>query len=161
MPCCCKDNVQASFVIGIVLAILSLINCVEYSPLNIALGIVGALIHCILIFGAYKRHRTAILGKFKTFFSPFLAKIKGIVSAGFVLSFFCLCTAFLLSLCCLFVVLLLLFCCLSVNFLLLFCWFFIAFLLLFSCLLEIERKQKYNMKPAKTILSIFLKIAKK
>ena len=132
MPCCCKDNVQASFVIGIVLAVLSLINCVDYSPLNIAIGIVGALIHCILIFGAYKRNRTAILGRFKTFFSlytfcNFWLKFREL----FWQVLYCLSVAFLLP-----------FCCLSFAFLLSFCCLSNAFLLLFSWLLEIERKQK-------------------
>ena len=126
MPCCCKDNVQASFVIGIVLAVLCLIGIAgDSSPLGITLAIVGALIHCILIFGAHKRLRTAILGRFKTFLFPFfflyfLTKIKRVVlkvSVAFP------------------VVFLLPFCCLS-----------IVFLSLFSCLLEIERKQKDNRK---------------
>ena len=128
MPCCCKDNVQASFVIGIVLAILSLINCVDYSPLNIAIGIVGALIHCILIYGAHQRHRTAILGRFKTAFSPlysisnFWLKLKEL----FRQVLYCLSFAFVLPFCCLF-------CCLFAVFMLLFCCFFVVFLLPFSC----------------------------
>ena len=49
MPCCCKNNVQASFVIGIVLAVLCLIGIAgDFSPLGIVLGIIGALIHCIV-----------------------------------------------------------------------------------------------------------------
>ena len=144
MPCCCKDNVQASFVIGIVLAILSLINCVEYSPLNIALGIVGALIHCILIFGAYKRHRTAILGRFKIFFPlysfcNYWRKWRKL----FRQVLYCLSLVFLFPSCCL-------------SF---------AFLLLFSCFFQLairsrkktERQQKDNIKSANTILSIFAK----
>ena len=126
IPCCCKNNVQASFVIGIVLAVLCLIGIAgDSSLLGIVLGIVGALIHCILIFGAHKRLRTAILGRFKTFLFPFfflyfLTKIKRVVlkvSVAFP------------------VVFLLPFCCLS-----------IVFLSLISCLLEIERKQKDNRK---------------
>ena len=99
MPCCCKDNVQASFVIGIVLAILSLIGSVDTQPLNIALGVVGALIHCILIFGAYKRHRTAILGRFKTFLFPLFFLYLFGKSQGncFCLYIYCLSVPFLLS----------------------------------------------------------------
>lgn len=151
MPCCCKDNVQASFVIGIVLAVLSLINCVDYSPLNIAIGIVGALIHCILIYGAHKRNRTAILGRFKTFFPlysfcNFWLKLKEL----FRQVLYCLSFAFVLP-----------FCCLSVAFLLLFYCFSFVFFLSIRNRKKTARQKKYNMKPAKTILSIFLKIAKK
>ena len=144
MPCCCKDNVQASFVIGIVLAVLCVIGiAIDFSPLGICLAIVGALIHCILIFGAHKRNRTAILGRFKTFFSlrsfcNFWLKLREL--------FWCFC--------CLSIVFVFLFYRLSVAFpvvflfpfLMYFCCLSIAFLLLFSCVLEIERTQKGNRK---------------
>ena len=57
MPCCCKNYVEASFVLGIVLAVVSLLNCYK-DPIH---GIVGALISGILIFGAKMRNPTAIL----------------------------------------------------------------------------------------------------
>ena len=60
MPCCCKDNVEASFVLGIVLAVLSLVSCFGQGW-NILYGIYGALVYGILIFGAKKRNPTAIL----------------------------------------------------------------------------------------------------
>ena len=61
MPCCCKDNVTASLVIGIVLAILSLVSIAGLTLANIASGVIGALMQCFPIFGAYKRNRTLIL----------------------------------------------------------------------------------------------------
>ena len=63
MKCCCKDYVETSFVLGIVLAVLSFLGCVgdikdnEYIPI----GVVGVFIHGILIFGSIKRNATAIL----------------------------------------------------------------------------------------------------
>ena len=60
MPCCCATNVKAAFVLGIVLAVLSLINGINGTA-GIITGILGALINCILIFGAHKRNSTAIL----------------------------------------------------------------------------------------------------
>jgi len=60
MPCCCATNVKAAFVLGIVLAVLSLIGC--GNGLNgIINGIIGVIIHCVLIFGAHTRNSTAIL----------------------------------------------------------------------------------------------------
>ena len=79
MPCCCATNVKAAFVLGIVLAVLSALSCFnievslgklylyfdkgqgEMADGMIANGIIGALIHCILIFGAHTRNKTAIL----------------------------------------------------------------------------------------------------
>jgi hypothetical protein len=60
MPCCCATNVKAAFVLGIVLAVLSLIGCGNGSN-GIINGIIGVIIHCILIFGAHTRNSTAIL----------------------------------------------------------------------------------------------------
>ena len=57
MPCCCKDNVEASFVLGIVLAVLSILSCFG----DKGNGIYGVLISGILIFGANQRNPTAIL----------------------------------------------------------------------------------------------------
>ena len=66
MPCCCKDNVQACFVLGIILVVLNLLSCfgfiwnAELLPYCL-IGIFGALVSGILIFGAKKRNRIAIL----------------------------------------------------------------------------------------------------
>ena len=61
MPCCCATNVEAAFVLGIVLAVLNGLSCFNEDPEVIANGIIGAVIHCTLIFGAHKRNSTAIL----------------------------------------------------------------------------------------------------
>jgi len=61
MPCCCATNVKAAFVLGIVLAVLSGLSCFDNSEGALAIGIIGAVIHCILIFGAHTRNSTAIL----------------------------------------------------------------------------------------------------
>ena len=60
MPCCGATNVKAAFVLGIVLAVLSLIGCGNGSN-GIINGIIGVIIHCVLIFGAHTRNSTAIL----------------------------------------------------------------------------------------------------
>ena len=60
MPCCCATNVKAAFVLGIILAALSFIGCFNGRD-GIINGIIAAIIHCILIFGAHTRNRTAIL----------------------------------------------------------------------------------------------------
>ena len=59
--CCFKDNVQAAFVLGIILVVHSLVTCCGITLYFIINGILGVLIHCILIFGAYFRHRIAII----------------------------------------------------------------------------------------------------
>ena len=61
MPCCCKSNVKASFILGIVFVVLSLLGCLGGDLQSIIGGIVGALINGILVFGAHKRNSTAIL----------------------------------------------------------------------------------------------------
>ena len=69
MPCCCAKNVKAAFVLGIVLAVLSFLSCLpfffdpsqEVKIVGIIAGILGVMTHCILIFGAHKRHSTTIL----------------------------------------------------------------------------------------------------
>ena len=60
MPCCCATNVNAAFVLGIVLAALSFIGLAngQYGIIN---GIIGVIIHCVLVFGAHTRNSTAIL----------------------------------------------------------------------------------------------------
>ena len=60
MPCCCATNVKAAFVLGIVLAVLSLIGLGNGSN-GIINAIIGVIIHCVLIFGAHTRNSTAIL----------------------------------------------------------------------------------------------------
>ena len=60
MPCCCATYVKAAFVLGIVLAVLSLIGCGNGSN-GIINAIIGVIIHCVLIFGAHTRNSTAIL----------------------------------------------------------------------------------------------------
>ena len=62
----CATNVQTAFVLGIVLASLSLpgaglLYFLEGKTTGIISGVIGVLIQCILIFGADKQHRTAIL----------------------------------------------------------------------------------------------------
>ena len=65
MPCCCKTNVQAAFVLGIIGIVLSLASCLyeiyHFSGGGIFLGIVGALISAILVYGAHVRNHKAIL----------------------------------------------------------------------------------------------------
>merc|ERR1712223_663511 len=61
MPCCCKDNVQACFVLGIVSGVLSLLLCLDGYKSHIIYGIFGTLVSGILIFGAKQRNPTAIL----------------------------------------------------------------------------------------------------
>ena len=60
MPCCCATNVKAALVLGIVLAVLSLLGCFNGSN-GIINGIIGVVIHCVLVFGAHTRNSTAIL----------------------------------------------------------------------------------------------------
>ena len=71
MPCICKSNTQAAFVLGIFLATTSLIWCIfgdfrrsgiKYGDSkNILIGIISALIHGLLIIGANIRNSTLIL----------------------------------------------------------------------------------------------------
>ena len=69
MPCCCAKNIKAAFVLGIVLAVLNFLSCLpfcfaqntELTLVGISIGVIGVMTHCILIFGAHKRHSTAIL----------------------------------------------------------------------------------------------------
>ena len=60
MPCCWAKNIDAAFVLGIVLAVLSLTFCFNGSD-GIFSGIIGVIMNCILIFGAHTRNSTAIL----------------------------------------------------------------------------------------------------
>ena len=60
----CKSNVQAAFVLGIVLTVLSILSCIAdaYGGVkSVTTGVIFAFINVTLIFGAYKRHITAIL----------------------------------------------------------------------------------------------------
>ena len=53
--------IHIPLVLGILLVVLSLLNCVSGLWHGIALGIVGAIVNGILVYGAFKRDRTAIL----------------------------------------------------------------------------------------------------
>ena len=59
--CCCKDNVDFSFFLGMGLVVLSLSSCFVGDTRHILSGIYGALVSGILIFGAKQRNPTAIL----------------------------------------------------------------------------------------------------
>merc|ERR1712172_370719 len=66
MPCCCAKNIKAAFVLGIVLAVLSFLPGLPFffareEKIVGVIGVIGVMTHCILIFGAHKRHSTAIL----------------------------------------------------------------------------------------------------
>ena len=60
MPCG-QTNLKAAFFLGIALAVLRLLSCGWVSTTAIVIGIIGALIHGILIFGAHTRNSTAIV----------------------------------------------------------------------------------------------------
>ena len=59
--CCFKDNVQTAIILGIILTVHTLVTCCGILWYFIINGILGALIHCILIFGAYFRNRIVII----------------------------------------------------------------------------------------------------
>ena len=71
MPCCCETNVKAALVIGIIFAISSVLLCFGFGfsidfryadeALLLLVPILIFLASLLLIFGAYKRNRTAIL----------------------------------------------------------------------------------------------------
>ena len=61
MPCCCATDLKAAYVLGIVLAGVNLVPALTLHPPFIAIGILGALVHAVLAFGAFKSHSTAIL----------------------------------------------------------------------------------------------------
>ena len=60
-PCCCKSNVEAAKVLGIIYAILSLLGTFNGGAQNIAQGVISCLISLILVYGAHTRNGTAIL----------------------------------------------------------------------------------------------------
>ena len=70
MPCG-QTNLKATFFLGIALAVLSFLSCLQFFfarsqdgqilTIGTIVGIIGVMIHCILIFGAHKRHSTAII----------------------------------------------------------------------------------------------------
>ena len=67
MCCCCAKNIDAAFILGIVLAALSLMiffngssAIMDYHKWIIN-GTIGVMINCILIFGAYTRNSKALL----------------------------------------------------------------------------------------------------
>ena len=41
MPCCCKSNVEAAFVLGIIFAILNIFGCFKGGTQDIVTGIIG------------------------------------------------------------------------------------------------------------------------
>ena len=59
MPC--VTNLKAAKDFGIALAIISFLSRFNGDLLDIINGTLSGLIHCILIFGIYKRQSTAIL----------------------------------------------------------------------------------------------------
>ena len=63
MPCCCETNLKAAYVLGIVLAGVSLVPALVawFFPPAVVFGILSALMHGVLVVGAYKRHTTVIL----------------------------------------------------------------------------------------------------
>jgi len=62
MPCCCESNLKASFVMGIIFTVLNIVALVVSRDLqSIISGIIFALVNLILVFGAHKRNRDAIL----------------------------------------------------------------------------------------------------
>ena len=65
MPCCCETNVKAAYVIGIIFAILSVVLCFGVGfGFDLLLSVPILLIFLaslVLIYGGYKRNRTAIL----------------------------------------------------------------------------------------------------
>ena len=65
MSCCCETNVKAAYVIGIIFAILSVVLCFGVGfGFDLLLSVPILLIFLaslVLIYGGYKRNRTAIL----------------------------------------------------------------------------------------------------
>jgi hypothetical protein len=69
MPCCCKTNVEAAHIIGLFFMFLSLFACLpafsikdkEKMIAEIVTCISGAFVNGILVYGAYKRNRSALL----------------------------------------------------------------------------------------------------
>ena len=70
MPCCCETNVKADYVIGIISASIGAVLCFGFGlvlnfrndeELLLLLLVLKFLASFLLIFGAYKRNRTAIL----------------------------------------------------------------------------------------------------
>ena len=69
MPCCCKTNVEAASIIGKVFMFLSLFTCLQAFSIKdkeimiaeIVTCISGAFVNGILVYGADKRNRIALL----------------------------------------------------------------------------------------------------
>jgi len=62
MPCCCESNVKAAFVLGIIFSVLNIVGLiVQRDVQSIVAGIIFALVNLILVFGAHKRNKEAIL----------------------------------------------------------------------------------------------------
>jgi len=62
MPCCCESNLKASFVMGIIFAVLDIVGLLVQRDLqSIITGLIFACGNLLLVYGAHKRHRDAIL----------------------------------------------------------------------------------------------------
>ena len=69
MPCCCKTNVEAASIIGKLFMFLSLFSCLQAFSIKdkeimiaeIVTCISGAFVNGILVYGADKRNRSALL----------------------------------------------------------------------------------------------------
>ena len=60
-PCCCKDNVQASFILGIVRGVFSFLSVWGGSNENPTISILYTWICGILVLGASKRNSTLLI----------------------------------------------------------------------------------------------------
>ena len=74
MQCCCKNNVEAAKILGVIIALLSAIGCLKYLEYEkrshnwgqkyieyIIIGVLGFFIHLLLTLGAALRDTTVIL----------------------------------------------------------------------------------------------------
>ena len=70
MPCCCKDNIEASSVLGIIYTFVCLVLFIGTAATSdesserytwLVYGVYGSLVSGLLIFGAKRRNPTAIL----------------------------------------------------------------------------------------------------
>jgi hypothetical protein len=65
MPCCCASNIKAAFVIGIVLAVLNILNIAisfyDTKIFSIITGFLGLVSASILAYGAHTRNAKAML----------------------------------------------------------------------------------------------------
>jgi len=62
MPCCCESNVKASFVMGIIFIVFNILALVVARDIQaIVGGLIFAVVNGILVFGAHKRNKDALL----------------------------------------------------------------------------------------------------